>query len=123
MGKTQIVMNPLLTLILLLFFDLIWITVVMKPLYDPMIQNIQGSPLNARIGNMIIAYTTLFLFAYILIPKMDNYTDTFLLGFLAYGVFETTNLALFDKWNPYVVIPDSIWGGILMCLLRYFCQN
>lgn len=116
-------MDPLATLLLLVFFDFVWITMVMLPLYNPMIQNIQGTPLNARIDNAIIAYATLFLFAYILIPKMNNYTDTFLLGFLAYGVFETTNLALFDKWNPKVVIPDSIWGGVLMCLLRYFCLN
>ena len=116
-------MDPLSTLILLIVFDLIWITKVMKPLFDPMIQNIQGSPLNADGGKALIAYTILFLFAYIFIPKMNNYTDTFLLGFFTYAIYETTNYTVFDKWNPYVVVLDSLWGGVLLCLLRFFCLN
>jgi uncharacterized membrane protein len=115
------IMDPLSTFLLLLLFDLIWIGYAMKPLYYPMIQNIQGSPLNVGVNRGIIAYIILFLFAYIFIPKMDNYTDTFLLGFFTYAIFETTNFAIFEKWNPSVIIPDSIWGGVLLCLLRYFC--
>ena len=120
---TPLQMDPLLTLILLIVFDLIWITKIMKPLFEPMIQDIQGSPLNANGGRALIAYTILFLFAYIFIPKMDNYTDTFLLGFFTYAIYETTNYTVFDKWNPYVVVLDSLWGGVLLCLLRYFCLN
>ena len=116
-------MNPILTLLLLLVFDLIWITKIMKPLFEPMIQNIQGSPLNGNIVKALIAYTILFLFAYIFIPKMNNYTDTFLLGFFTYAIYETTSFTVFDKWNPYIVILDSLWGGVLLCLLRYFCLN
>ena len=120
---TPLQMDPLLTLILLIVFDLIWITKIMKPLFEPMIQDIQGSPLNANGGRALIAYTILFLFACIFIPKMDNYTDTFLLGFFTYAIYETTNYTVFDKWNPYVVVLDSLWGGVLLCLLRYFCLN
>ena len=120
---TPLQMDPLLTLILLIVFDLIWITKIMKTLFEPMIQDIQGSPLNANGGRALIAYTILFLFAYIFIPKMDNYTDTFLLGFFTYAIYETTNYTVFDKWNPYVVVLDSLWGGVLLCLLRYFCLN
>jgi uncharacterized membrane protein len=120
---TPLQMDPLLTLILLIVFDLIWITKIMKPLFEPMIQDIQGSPLNANGGRALIAYTILFLFAYIFIPKMDNYTDTFLLGFFTYAIYETTNYTIFDKWNPNVVVLDSLWGGVLLCLLRYFCLN
>jgi len=116
-------MDPLLTLILLIVFDLIWITKIMKPLFYPMIQNIQGSPLNADGSRALIAYIILFLFVYIFIPKMDNYTDTFLLGFFTYAIYETTNYTIFDKWNPHVVVLDSLWGGVLLCLLRYFCLN
>ena len=116
-------MDPLATLLLLIVFDLIWITQIMKPLFEPMIQNIQGSPLSTNGVKALIAYIILFLFAYIFIPKMDNYTDTFLLGFFTYAIYETTNFTVFDKWNPYVVVLDSLWGGVLLCLLRYFCLH
>jgi len=118
---TPLQMDPLSTLILLLFFDLLWITEIMKSLFEPMVQDIQGSPLNANGYKALIAYTILFLFAYIFIPKMDNYEDTFLLGFFTYAIYETTNYTVFDKWNPYVVVLDSLWGGVLLCLLRFFC--
>jgi len=119
--KMEYEMNFFLTLFLLLLFDLTWISLYMGNLFKPMIENIQGSPLNVNIYRGVTAYIVLFLFAYLFIPKMDNYTDTFFLGFFAYGIYETTSLALFDKWDPSIVLFDCIWGGILLCLLRYFC--
>ena len=51
----------------------------------------------------------LFLFAYL------SYFETFLL----YGVYDTTNFAVFDNWDPSVAVIDMIWGGVLFCLIRY----
>lgn len=108
------------TLVSLLLFDLIWISLVAKPRFDVMITSIQGSPMKPDMFRVILSYIVLVMFAYIFIPKMNSYEETFLLGFLTYGIYETTSYALFDKWDPTVVVLDSVWGGILLCIVRYF---
>jgi uncharacterized membrane protein len=45
--------------------------------------------------------------------------DAFLLGLVIYGVYETTNWALFSKWSPMSVIIDTLWGGILFAATTY----
>lgn len=45
--------------------------------------------------------------------------DAFILGLVIYGVFETTNKALFSKWNWFSVFIDTLWGGILFALTTY----
>ena len=43
--------------------------------------------------------------------------DAFLLGFSIYAVYETTTAAIFKDWNSWLVIMDSLWGGILFSLI------
>ena len=45
--------------------------------------------------------------------------DAVILGSLIYGIFDATNLALFDKWTIDLFIIDVIWGGILFGLSTY----
>jgi len=63
---------------------------------------------------------------YFIIRKKDNYKnnneiikDAVILGSLIYGVFDATNMALFDKWTINLFIIDTIWGGILFGLSTY----
>jgi uncharacterized membrane protein len=121
MENLKMEMNFFLTLFALLFFDFLWITFVVGPRFNPMVKDIQGKSLDVNVYKGILAYAILFAFAYNMIPKMNDYTDTFLLGFFAYAIYETTSFAIFEKWDPVVVILDSLWGGVLLCLLRYFC--
>ena len=46
-----------------------------------------------------------------------------LLGFIIYGVFDATNLALFKKWDIRLAISDAIWGGVLFALTTYFIYS
>lgn len=111
-------MNALYALLALLIFDSIYISRI-KELFGNMVKNIQKSEMKPDISKVIFSYLILYMFAIYFIPKLDTYIDTFMLGFLAYGIYETTNYALFDNWDFNVVIVDSIWGGILICLVRY----
>jgi uncharacterized membrane protein len=45
--------------------------------------------------------------------------DAFLLGLVIYGVSETTNWALFDKWSLITVIIDTLWGATLFGLTTF----
>jgi uncharacterized membrane protein len=48
-------------------------------------------------------------------PKKNIY-DAFFLGLLIYGVYETTSMALLQKWKWQTVIMDTLWGGILFAI-------
>jgi uncharacterized membrane protein len=50
---------------------------------------------------------------YFIIREKKSLYDAFLLGFIIYAVYETTNLALIKKWSPVIAIIDTLWGGIL----------
>lgn len=85
-----------------------------------MVKNIQGTPLKMNLLATFLCYIFLvFLIYYFIILKKASLLDAFLLGICVYGVYETTNLAIFKKWDPLIGIVDTIWGGILFSL-SYF---
>lgn len=82
--------------------------------FQNMIKNIQGSKLKLRIIPTILCYLFLVSSLYYFIEmKNRKVIDAFLLGLFIYGVYETTNYAILDKWNPYIALIDTLWGGIL----------
>ena len=56
---------------------------------------------------------------YFIVNKRQSILDAFLLGISVYGVYETTNYAIFKDWNPLIGLVDTIWGGILFSI-TYF---
>ena len=46
-----------------------------------------------------------------------------MLGVLIYGVFDTTNYALFKKWDWKLAVMDSLWGGVLYGLTTFIVYN
>jgi len=92
----------------------------MSTKFQNMIKNIQGSDLQMNIIPTIVCYFFLiFLLYYFIVHKRQTVLDAFLLGVGVYGVYETTNLAIFKKWEPMVGIIDTLWGGILFSLSYY----
>ena len=56
---------------------------------------------------------------YFIIKPRKSVTDAFLLGLVIYGVYETTNYALFKNWSILTVIIDTLWGGLLFASTTY----
>ena len=63
-----------------------------------------------------IIYFTRLVLNYFIIDKKKSIADAFLLGIVIYGVYESTNYAILDKWNTKAVAMDTLWGGILFAL-------
>ena len=81
------------------------------------IKNVQQDKLKIKPYSVILAYLFLiFGMKYFVINK--NFTDieTFLFGLVIYGVYETTNMAIFTNWTFKSFVIDTIWGGILFYL-------
>ena len=81
-------------------------------LFMPMIQKIQGSPLQFRLWAAVPVYLAL---GYLLtIPK--TWQQAALMGAATYAVYDFTNLAAFSRYTVRFALQDTAWGGILMAL-------
>jgi uncharacterized membrane protein len=97
---------------------------LMSGKFQKMIKNVQGSELKMSLIPTILCYIFLiFSLYYFIVLKKESLTSAFLLGLSIYGVFETTNLAIFKKWNPVIGVVDTIWGGILFSLTFYIYKS
>lgn len=113
-----------------LILDFLWIYNSSKYIYSPLVKNIQNKNINPKWYYAILAYIILLICIYfICIPlyelykskKYDNirailYSFT-LIGFVVYGVYNTTNATIFSHYPLKVVIIDSLWGTIVFSLL------
>ncbi len=85
--------------------------------FNQQILDVQNSPMKLKIVPAIVCYIALILgINYFILQKESKVLDATLLGLVIYTVYETTNMALFDKWNIKSVLIDSTWGGILFGL-------
>lgn len=114
--------EPLVKLIkisaILLILDLLWINTVSCKIFTRMIENIQGSPLKIKMVGALVCYISIITLFYAFVSETTTDFKAFLLGFLAYAIFDFTNYALIDKWDFKTSIIDALWGGTLFFLTK-----
>jgi len=93
-----------------------------------MISSIQQTPMKINLSYFVLCYLFLtFAIYYFIIKERKPTIDAFLLGLTVYAIYELTNASIFTKWKNWVILVDSIWGGVLFSLVtiiyRYFYRN
>ena len=109
----------LLSAIIFITLDFIYLQSI-KDYFQKQVQSVQGSAMQVNYLGAALCYV--FLIAginYFIIKPNRSVKDAFLLGLVIYGVYETTNYALFKNWHITTVIIDTLWGGILFALTTY----
>ena len=105
--------------IIILLLDSIYLTLI-GPSFSKMVLGIQKSPLKLNIVSAAFTYLLMIVqLYYFIISRNGSLLDAFLLGMTTYGIFDFTNLALFNKYDLYIAIQDTIWGGILYSVVFY----
>lgn len=113
----------LISAILLVAIDFIYLQFI-RNYFENQVKIVQGSPLQVNLLGLILSYIFLiFGLNYFIIKSKRSAYDAFLLGILIYGVFETTNYALFKKWSIFTVILDTLWGGTLFAIVTFIINN
>ena len=113
----------LLSAIIMISLDFVYLS-VMKSYFMNQVKNVQGSALKLNYFGAAICY--IFLVAglnYFIIKPRKSVSDAFLLGLVIYGVYETTNYALFSNWSIVSVIIDTLWGGLLFASTAYIVEK
>jgi uncharacterized membrane protein len=108
--------------IILVLVDYIYLNII-KDFFKNQIKKVQGTPMKVNFVGVILCYIILVLgINYFIIYQNKSILDAFLLGLLVYGVYETTNYALFSNWSFTTVIIDTLWGGILFAITTYLTR-
>jgi len=116
--------------LLMLVSAIIFITIdsfylnIFKGYFFKQIQSVQGT--QPKLNFLGAAFCYIFLIVglnYFIIKPRKSVNDAFLLGLVIYGVYETTNYAIFDKWSVLTVIIDTLWGGILFASTTYIVNS
>ncbi len=104
------------TIFILMFLDSIYFY-VNKDFFSKQILDVQGTPVSLNLFPAFLCYIALaFGINYFILREKKSLLDAFLLGFIIYAVYETTNKATLKKWTNKIVIIDTLWGGILFTL-------
>ena len=124
-------MNKYITgLILLLFFDSLWLSIFMSGKYSKLIKNIQGKEMTFAFKNYVSA-----IFAYLLmiaglfifvLPNInvenklqDSLYYGFTFGIILYGLYNMTCMTVLTDWSPCLALIDTLWGGFVYFIVAY----
>ncbi len=121
------------TTIFVLIIDIAWL-IFNKNNYNKLVNNIQGSNIDMNyLGgglSYVILLISLFTFSIPMIKqRLNKNKDNLLslsiiygggLGFLMYGLFNTTNLGIFKNYDPKIALMDTLWGFTNYSLGSYF---
>ena len=109
----------LIIFVLMILTDLFYLKTTSK-YFEKQIFLIQKTPMSLDLTSALFCYLFLsFGLYYFIIKSNKSLIDAFLLGLVIYGVFDTTNKALFSKWKWNTVLFDTLWGGVLFLLTTY----
>ena len=102
-----------------LFIDIIWLSQSFSYFYQPNIGDLLRE-------DVILLPAALFYIIYplgvtilVVLPSLKKglskaiFFNGFVLGFVAYGTYNLTNMATLQGWAASVVVVDMIWGGVL----------
>jgi len=113
----------LISAIILISIDFVYLN-VMKGYFAEQIKKVQGTPVKVNYLGTAICYIFLITgLNYFIIKPNRSINEAFLLGLVIYGVYETTNYALFSNWSLFSVFIDTLWGGLLFASTTFIVNK
>lgn len=101
----------LLLAFIIILLDLLWLNFTVKESWQNNVRNVQKSELEVKVHYAIMCYIFIIVGVYIF---ADNLYKSFIFGFIAYAIFNLTNLAIFKYYSLKKAVIDTFWGGFLV---------
>tara|TARA_X000000950_G_scaffold288558_1_gene405956 strand:+ start:3303 stop:3695 length:393 start_codon:yes stop_codon:yes gene_type:complete len=117
--------------LILLVLDFMWLGGFMAPRYSVMIKNIQGSPMKANMLYAVLSYLLMIVgLQQFVLPNLDFKNITvkdclkygFVFGLVVYGVYDFTAGAVIKNWDMNLAFVDVLWGGTVYFLSCYLLK-
>lgn len=113
------ILATLITSLVFLIIDVIWLSYATKSFYRPLIGNLlTDKPVLWAAALFYILYV-IGVAVIVIQPCIHDATIMksvyigFVFGLVAYGTYNLTNMAVLKGWSPTVVFVDMFWGGSL----------
>ena len=127
------IINYIIILVLLLVIDIPMITKINSKMYQTQLNRINKdskSNKSAQLISALICYLLLALAIYIFIVSpekeksiksshFDIIKKGMLLGFIIYGIYNSTNRATINEFGTKESIMDTLWGSILIGFVSF----
>jgi len=120
-----IIIGYLLTFIVFLVIDMLWLGVISKNIYRKYLSSFLTENINwtAAIIFYLIYVVGISIFAIYPSVNKDSVYNSVLLGalfgFFTYATYDLTNLATLKGWPLPIVIIDIIWGSFLSAVVSF----
>ena len=106
-------------LLAFLLIDFIWLKYVALDFYRSNIGHLMTDKPNLAVAGLFYLFYVVGVVILAVNPAIEKQSWTTaliyggLLGLVAYGTYDITNLATLKNWPPIVAIVDMIWGTVL----------
>ena len=125
----KIIYTYLLSLPVILAFDMLWLGVFAKDFYNKLMSPILTIKFYwpAVIAFYLLYIVGIFIFA--IYPNIEVYNmkkvliSAALFGFFCYMTYDLTNLATVKDWPLKLVLVDTLWGIALSTFTAYVAYN
>ena len=119
--------KEIISILILLILDFLWIGLFMKNRYQNEIKQIQGTQMSVNIAYAVVSYVLMAVgLVLFVLPNirsehrlLDSFKYGFLFGIVVYGIYDFTAAAVISKWNMTTAILDVLWGGTVFFLASY----
>ena len=123
MNIKSIIINYLLTTIVFLLIDMVWLGLIAKNIYQKYLGNFLTDKVNwtAALIFYLIYVVGISIFAIYPSVNKDSALNAILMGGLfglfTYATYDLTNLATLKDWPLPIVFIDIIWGIVLTSMV------
>jgi len=121
------IINRIVSSVILLILDGLWLKFYMGNKYKNQIFQIQNSKMSVRPVFAVIAYTLMVIgLNLFVIPNIrpshklyDSIKYGFLFGIVVYGIYDMTCATIFKDWDIKLALVDILWGGLVYFISAY----
>lgn len=119
MSFKNILINYLLTIVVFLFIDMLWLGFLAKNLYQKYLGSFLSDTINWTAAIVFYLVYVVGLSVFVIYPSVNKNSALRaifyggLFGFFAYATYDLTNLATLKGWPLSIVFIDIAWGIIL----------
>ncbi len=111
------------TLVVFLAVDALMLTLVMNPLFQRHVGPLMADAPRLEIAAVFYLFYVVGILWFCSWPALSASAplphaalNGFILGVLAYGTYEFTNMSTLKGWSWTMVATDTTWGGVLTAL-------
>ena len=107
------------TVVVFFAIDLVWLNIVAKDFYRARLGGLLLDQFNLPVGLAFYLLYIVGILVFAVLPGVEKGSLVealwrgALLGLVAYGTYDLTNLSTLKDWSPVLTVVDMVWGTVL----------